>query len=68
LALLLSFDIVYLCFDIDRAGIEAFKKAKELLTEIGIELFRIKLPRHQDVNSIGVDNFKKYFKRAKKVY
>ena len=59
---------IYLCFDVDRAGINGFVKSKKILIGLGMKIYRIKLPRHQDVNLIGISRFKKYFENAKLIY
>jgi DNA primase len=64
LELLLEFDEIYICFDIDKAGIKAYDELKELIIETGIKIRRIKIPRGNDVNTISKNQFDEYYNNA----
>ena len=62
--LLTKFKKVYLCFDNDEAGHKGFFKAKEKISSIGIEFYKINMPYKKDINNIGVNAFKKKFNKS----
>ncbi len=51
IALLTNFDKVYLCFDIDKAGIEGYVKARKMIIGLGIEIYR-QPARYQKLRAI----------------
>jgi DNA primase len=66
--LLKNWDKIYLCFDIDKAGIEGFVDFRDKCRGLGVEVWRIKLPRYYDANSLFKPEFDKYFGLAKKIF
>lgn len=64
LELLLEFDRIYICYDIDEAGIKGFLDFRDLINNTGTELYRIKIPRGNDVNTITKRKFDKYYNNS----
>lgn len=65
---LVEFTKIFICFDIDKAGIKAFVEAKELLKGLGMSIYRVKLPRGKDANSVTYSVYDRYFRNAVKVF
>lgn len=64
---LMSFDTVILCLDSDPAGIKGHVEASQKLINTGISLFRIILPKFQDVNNITLDKWNKLYSKMKAI-
>jgi len=62
------FTEIFWCQDTDKAGIESWKKHSPKLTNSGCTLYKITLPRGEDPNSLGKDEFIKYLDKAEKFY
>lgn len=67
IVLLSRFDKVYVCLDNDPAGIKGWVDVKSKLLNIGVELYRVLLPKNNDVNDVGESTFKKYLLKSKKI-
>jgi len=65
--LLMCFDEIYICLDIDRAGIKGFLKFKELCTGCGALLKRIIIPRGKDANKLKKLQFDEFYNRSKSI-
>lgn len=57
LALISKFREIYFCFDLDTAGIEAWKEYEGQFKDAGIILKRVMIPLGKDANSIGEQAF-----------
>ena len=65
--MLMCFDEIYICLDIDKAGIKGFTVLKDLATGSGVKLKRIIIPRGKDANKILKPKFELYYRRAQTV-
>jgi len=72
--LVASFDKIYLCYDTDRAGLNAvFGEGdrygiKDRISSLGVSIYRIVMPRGKDVNKVSKAEFEKIFYRARRIW
>lgn len=67
IAQLMVFDNVMLCLDNDTAGNKGYAVAVNKLLNTGINLFRIMLPKGQDVNNIDLAKWNRLYKIRKHI-